>query len=194
MLKSSTNAARSLQPARALLRTRCFLQDQINRRLTVFLPIASPRRAALRCIYHSRDSLGVERLNCGRFEMSEHRRFQRVRPSGLISKTGTIFVDLKSPPVVCDIVDLSAGGACLEVHGSEAIPKKFVLNHGGVKKPAGLFGKRHAASACVSSSRWRQRIERPNPSVTRPGNWRRITALESRCSGARDWAAPRRSP
>lgn len=66
--------------------------------------------------------------------MQEHRRFHRVQPSGLVSKTGILFVDLKSNPTACSIVDLSAGGACLDVHGSDAIPKKFILNHGGVKK------------------------------------------------------------
>jgi len=66
--------------------------------------------------------------------MLNNRRFHRVRPTGLVSRTGTIFVDLKSPATVCNIVDLSAGGACLEVHGSDDIPKKFILNHGGVQK------------------------------------------------------------
>jgi hypothetical protein len=47
---------------------------------------------------------------------------------------GTIFVDLKNPAVGCNIVDTSAGGACLEVHGSAAIPQRFTLNSGGVKK------------------------------------------------------------
>jgi hypothetical protein len=66
--------------------------------------------------------------------MREHRRFHRVRPAGLVSKTGTLFADLKSRPAVCAIVDLSAGGACIDVHGSDAIPQKFILNHGSVKK------------------------------------------------------------
>ena len=61
-----------------------------------------------------------------------------MRPTGAISKTGTIFVDLKSPSAACDIVDIGAGGACIEVHGSEAIPKRFILNHGGVKKTCRL--------------------------------------------------------
>jgi len=51
-----------------------------------------------------------------------------------VSKTGTIFVDAKSPPTACNIVDLSAGGACIEVYGSAVIPKRFILHHGGVKK------------------------------------------------------------
>lgn len=66
--------------------------------------------------------------------MQNNRRFHRVRPTGLLSRTGTIFVDLKSPSTACNIVDVSSGGACLEVHGTEAIPKKFILNYGGVKK------------------------------------------------------------
>jgi hypothetical protein len=66
--------------------------------------------------------------------MREHRRYHRVRPSGLVSKTGTLFADMKSRPTACSIIDLSAGGACIDVHGSDAIPQKFILNHGGVKK------------------------------------------------------------
>jgi hypothetical protein len=66
--------------------------------------------------------------------MQELRRFHRVRPAGLVSKTGILFADLKSSPTLCDIVDISAGGACVDVHGSDAVPKKFILNHGGVKK------------------------------------------------------------
>jgi hypothetical protein len=57
-----------------------------------------------------------------------------MRPSGLALKSGTIFADLKSQPIACNIVDVSAGGACIEVHGSASIPKRFILNHGGVKK------------------------------------------------------------
>jgi hypothetical protein len=69
-----------------------------------------------------------------RAEDIEKRRFHRIRPSGLVPKTATIFADLKSPPTPCTIIDLSAGGACLDVHGSDIIPRRFVLNHGGVKK------------------------------------------------------------
>lgn len=49
-------------------------------------------------------------------------------------RSGTIFADLKSAPNACSIVDISAGGACLEVHGNAAIPSRFILSHGGVKK------------------------------------------------------------
>ena len=66
--------------------------------------------------------------------MRENRRFHRVRPAGLVAKTGIIFADLKGAPIVCTIVDLSAGGACIDVYGDDPIPQKFILNHGGVKK------------------------------------------------------------
>ena len=66
--------------------------------------------------------------------MLNQRRFHRVRPSGSIAKAATIFVDLKKPATVCNVVDISAGGACIEVHGTEVIPRRFILNHGGVKK------------------------------------------------------------
>ncbi len=55
-------------------------------------------------------------------------------PAGLVAKTGIIFADLKGAPTACTIVDLSAGGACIDVHGGDAIPKRFTLNHGGVRK------------------------------------------------------------
>jgi hypothetical protein len=66
--------------------------------------------------------------------MENQRRFHRIRPGGLVPRTGSIFTDLKSPPTACNIVDDSAGGACLEVHGNAAIPNRFILSHGGVKK------------------------------------------------------------
>lgn len=64
----------------------------------------------------------------------EKRRFHRVRPSGLVPKIGTMFADLKSPVSPCTVVDISAGGACLDVSGSAPIPRHFTLNHGGTKK------------------------------------------------------------
>ena len=66
--------------------------------------------------------------------MAEQRRNHRERPSGPAT-TGSIFiVDLKKPAIACTVVDISAGGACLEVQGSEAIPARFILDHGGVQK------------------------------------------------------------
>ena len=81
--------------------------------------------------------------------MAEKRRFVRTRPSGLVSKAATIIVDPKKPVIVCHVVDMGAGGACLEVGGQAAIPRRFVLLHGGVKKKCSLIwqtGRRFGVS------------------------------------------------
>jgi hypothetical protein len=64
----------------------------------------------------------------------EHRRFARVKPSGLVPKDGKIIVDAKSPPISCTVIDLSVGGACLFVAAAATLPKRFVLVHGKTKK------------------------------------------------------------
>ena len=67
--------------------------------------------------------------------MRENRRFVRVRPAGLVSRVAKIIVNPRVPVIDCNIIDLSAGGACLEVCGTGDIPKRFVLFHGGTKRP-----------------------------------------------------------
>ena len=76
---------------------------------------------------------------CGRVSRAdravrENRRFIRVAPRGLVSRTATIILDPGKPVITCNVIDLSAGGACLELIGQAVIPKKFVLLHGGTKK------------------------------------------------------------
>jgi hypothetical protein len=66
--------------------------------------------------------------------MQNQRRFARVRPSGLMSKTAKMIVDLKKPATDCDVIDISAGGAHLFVRGSDDIPRRFTLLYGGGKK------------------------------------------------------------
>jgi hypothetical protein len=66
--------------------------------------------------------------------MENQRRFARVRPSGLMPKSGKIIVDLKKPALDCEVVDISAGGAHLAVHGSDAIPPRFTFLYSGSKK------------------------------------------------------------
>jgi hypothetical protein len=73
--------------------------------------------------------------------MRENRRFVRVKPSGLVSRSGKILLGDKTPPLDCSVVDISAGGACLEVNNVGALPKRFVLLHGGAKKSCLLVWK-----------------------------------------------------
>ena len=64
----------------------------------------------------------------------DRRRYARVRPSGLVSKTGTIIVAPNGPTIDCTIVDLSAGGACLDLPDPGRLPNRFVLLHGATRK------------------------------------------------------------
>ena len=64
----------------------------------------------------------------------ENRRYTRVRPSGLVSNTATIIVAPNRPTIGCTIIDLSAGGACLDLPDPDRLPSRFVLLHGGTRK------------------------------------------------------------
>ena len=62
------------------------------------------------------------------------RLFARVRPTGRISSEAKLMVGPKAPPVDCNIVDYSAGGACLEICGQIELPDRFELLFGGTRK------------------------------------------------------------
>ena len=80
----------------------------------------------------------------------EDRRAVRVSPSGLVSKTAKIFAEQKGSPVIdCYVIDLSPGGACLELARDAEIPQRFVLLHGGVKKKGRLAWKKGYRFAVV---------------------------------------------
>ena len=65
--------------------------------------------------------------------MSDNRRYQRLVPKGLAPKTGKIF-DQNLPVTDCKVIDLSVGGACLELSDPRPVPKRFELVLGAVKK------------------------------------------------------------
>jgi hypothetical protein len=52
----------------------------------------------------------------------------------LVPRAGKIIIDAKSPALDCNVVDLSMGGACLEVANPASLPKRFTLLHGKTKK------------------------------------------------------------
>lgn len=64
----------------------------------------------------------------------DNRRYARVRPSGLVSNTATIIVAPNRPAIGCTIIDLSAGGACLDLPDPDRLPSRFVLLHGATRK------------------------------------------------------------
>jgi hypothetical protein len=74
---------------------------------------------------------------------STDRRAVRISPSGLVSKTATIFAEDKNAPVIdCYVIDLSSGGACLELRREAVVPQRFIFLHGGVRKKGRLAWKK----------------------------------------------------
>ena len=74
--------------------------------------------------------------------MAEKRRWSRFAPKGLVSRTGRIMFVAGMPAIDCRVVDLSAGGACLELPRDYDLPEEFELLHGGVRRPCRLAWKR----------------------------------------------------
>lgn len=66
--------------------------------------------------------------------MVQPRRFIRVRPTGQMAKTAKILTDAKAALIDCNVIDYSAGGACLEVFGQVTLPKRFELLYGPTRK------------------------------------------------------------
>ncbi len=64
----------------------------------------------------------------------DNRRYNRVRPSGLVSNAATIIVGPGKQTISCTIIDLSAGGACLDLTDPDRLPSRFVLVHGSTRK------------------------------------------------------------
>jgi PilZ domain len=77
----------------------------------------------------------------GEVPNDRRRRFTRVKPSGLVSSRATIVIDKKIPAIECSVIDLSAGGACLQVPDPNAIPKRFELVHAGTRKKCNVVWK-----------------------------------------------------
>jgi hypothetical protein len=62
------------------------------------------------------------------------RRFPRVQPTGRGSSAARLIVGPKDPVIDCNVVDYSAGGACLEICGRTKLPNRFELLFGGIRK------------------------------------------------------------
>lgn len=73
----------------------------------------------------------------------ENRRYSRVKPVGLISKTGKLVLAPRAPAIDCRVLDLSAGGACLELAGPLTLPRRFDFIHGGVRKNCHLVWQKN---------------------------------------------------
>ena len=59
-----------------------------------------------------------------------------------MAKNGQIVVAPKAPVINCTIVDYSPGGACLEIFPMPALPERFELFYGNVKKRSRVVWRR----------------------------------------------------
>ena len=75
-------------------------------------------------------------------ETKSPRLYQRVRPASPQAAKAQIIVGPKQPVIACRLVDYSAGGACLEIFPMVAIPERFELLHGSVKKKSRVVWRR----------------------------------------------------
>jgi hypothetical protein len=80
----------------------------------------------------------------GKKTPQQQRRFQRVKPLGLMGRTGKLIVGSRFPVLNCSIVDYSAGGACLgiDLNAVDSLPQRFELEYSGVRKKCRLVWKR----------------------------------------------------
>jgi PilZ domain-containing protein len=74
--------------------------------------------------------------------MAHARLYERIRPAGMMSKAARIIVAPKLPVITCTVVDYSAGGACLQICGQPALPERFELLYGNVKKKGRVVWRR----------------------------------------------------
>jgi hypothetical protein len=59
-----------------------------------------------------------------------------------MAKTGQIILGPKLPVLTCRVVDYSAGGTCLEIHGLGPIPDRFEFLYGTVRKKCRVVWRR----------------------------------------------------
>jgi hypothetical protein len=71
----------------------------------------------------------------------ERRRSIRVPPRGMVPKVGRLVFSSGSP-VDCQVVDLSAGGACLRISELRDLSKPFEFHHGASRYVCRLLWQR----------------------------------------------------
>jgi hypothetical protein len=61
----------------------------------------------------------------------------------MMSNAGKLIVDSKKPAIDCTVLDLSAGGARLQVSSSPGgLPKRFEFLHAGIRRKVNLVWTR----------------------------------------------------
>ena len=101
--------------------------------------------------------------------MTDERFSYRVAPKGLVSKMGQVFLSPNGHPIECRVVDLSAGGACLEFSTKINFPQRFEFRHGGLRKFCLLAWQRQFRLGI----RFEASRHRTTGNLSRPSSFRR---------------------
>ena len=72
----------------------------------------------------------------------DKRRWFRSKPRGLGTASAKILTGGSTPAIDCTVIDLSAGGACLEFSRQPDLPARFEFLHSGVRKVAKVAWRR----------------------------------------------------
>ncbi len=85
---------------------------------------------------------------------SDDRRSLRVEPRGLVPRTGKLVLGPNAPPIDCQVVNLSAGGACLRLSAlPPQMPKRVEFLHGATRKLAQVVWQRsYLIGICYEAS------------------------------------------
>jgi hypothetical protein len=83
----------------------------------------------------------------------ESRRSLRMAPRGLVPRAGKLVIGPNAAPIDCQVVNLSAGGACLQLSELHQLPKRFEFHHGATRKLAQLVWQRgYLIGICYEAS------------------------------------------
>jgi hypothetical protein len=74
--------------------------------------------------------------------MQYPRLFARLKPTGRISGVAKILAGANTGTIDCVLVDYSAGGACLQLKTSMALPDRFDVLYGTTRKHCRVVWKR----------------------------------------------------
>jgi hypothetical protein len=85
---------------------------------------------------------------------SDDRRSLRVEPRGLVPRTGKLSLGSNAPAIDCQVVNLSAGGACLRLSALPSpMPKRVEFLHGATRKLAQVVWQRgYLVGICYEAS------------------------------------------
>jgi hypothetical protein len=66
--------------------------------------------------------------------MIDNRRWNRISPKDAAASRAVAVISPDRDPIACTVIDMSVGGACIQVSTPDMLPMRFDLIHAGIKK------------------------------------------------------------